>query len=100
MPDWLWIQNVVFPILGMGLGLVAMIGLYKTVNRWLDRRHERELARTGAASPEEFESLRRRLDLLDDLAFRTQELEERVDFAERMLAQSREPIRLEPKKDA
>lgn len=101
MPDWLWIQNVVFPILGMGLGLVAMVGVYKTVNRWLDRRHERALAQSGAVQPDDMDAIRRRLDLMDDLALRLQELEERVDFAERVLVRGRDPSRLvDPEKDA
>ena len=41
MPDFVWIQEVVFPILGMGMGVLVMFGLYRTVNRALDRRHER-----------------------------------------------------------
>ena len=88
MPDWLWIQNVVFPIIGMGMGAFVLFGIYRTVNRVLDRRHEERLAGgSRGALAEDIEEVRRRLDRLEDQAFRVQELEERVDFAERMLAQ-------------
>ena len=87
MPDWLWIQNVVFPILGMGVGVLAMSLVYKTINRHLDRRHERQMTSDGKAVLHEIEDLRARVDVLELGAERLQELEERIDFTERMLAQ-------------
>lgn len=42
------------------------------------------------------EDMQRRLAELDDLKQRLGELEERVDFAERLLARQREPERLGP----
>lgn len=89
MPSWMWIQNVVFPILGMGLGAFAMVGIYKTVNRWLDRRHERAMAEHGGADPaliDAVQALRARMEQLEDQGLRIQELEERLDFAERVLS--------------
>ena len=88
MPDWMWIQNVVFPILGMAMGTFAMYGVYRTVNKVLDRRHERQLAEAGGGgrSPE-LDDLRSRVDLLEDAVDRVSDLEERLDFAERLLAQ-------------
>lgn len=85
MPSWLWIQNVVFPILGMGMGALFMVGVYKTANRWLDRRHEREMMEHGMGGGD-LRELHGRLEVLDDVMLRLQDLEERVDFAERMLA--------------
>lgn len=86
MPDWFWVQQVVFPILGMAMGAFALFGIYKTVNHWLDRRHERELAAQKGAFPHDLDEIKRRLDALDDVAFRVEELEERLDFTERILA--------------
>ncbi len=96
MPSWLWIQNVVFPLIGMGLLGLGMYGVYRTVNRWLDRRHERQLSEGGGAPAQAVEGLRSRVEALEDLAYRVQELEERLDFTERVLAQSRDRARLGP----
>jgi len=91
VPDWIWFQNVIIPIFGMGLGAFAMFGVYRTINRALDRRHERLLAADkGGASPE-LEEMRSRLELLEDAAYRVQDLEERVDFAERLLTRAQDP---------
>ena len=88
IPDFVWFQNVVIPILGMGLGAFVFFGVYRTVNRHLDRRHEKEIAAAsrGDASPE-LDEIRSRVELLEDTVLRVHELEERLDFAERMLAQ-------------
>lgn len=97
MPDFVWIQNVIFPMIGMGMAVLAMVGLYRTANRWLDRRHERALAEAGG-NPRllgEVEQLRERVEALEDAALKVQEFEERLDFAERLLTQQRErpPLR-------
>jgi Tfp pilus assembly protein PilO len=52
----------------------------------------------GGNAPEleaELDALRTRVDQLEQAQGRVAELEERLDFTERMLAQSREPDRLE-----
>jgi hypothetical protein len=91
VPDWIWFQNVVIPVLGMGLGALAMFGVYRTINRALDRRHERLLATDrGGASPE-LEEMRTRLEALEDAAYRVTDLEERLDFAERLLTRAQDP---------
>jgi hypothetical protein len=84
-------------MIGMGMGVLFMVGVYKTVNRWLDRRHERALAEAGG-SPRlqgEVALLRERVEVLEDATLKVQEFEERLDFAERMLTQQRErpPLR-------
>jgi hypothetical protein len=86
VPDFVWIQNVVFPLVGMSLGALFLFGVYRTVNRMIDRRHEAKMG-IPAGLAAEVEQLRQRLDQLDDQQERLQELEERLDFAERMLAQ-------------
>jgi len=90
VPDFVWFQNVVLPVLGMGLGGFAMFGVYRTINRFLDRRHERLMATKSDSYPE-LADLRSRVEALEDAAFRVQELEERLDFTERMLAKSQSP---------
>jgi hypothetical protein len=95
MPDWLWIQNVVFPLVGMGMGVLFMFGAYRVTMRWIDRRHERLMLERGAgAGSADLRQLQARVDLLEDVAVRVQDLEERLDFTERVLAQQRERGRL------
>ncbi len=48
----------------------------------------------GAGGQEELDQLRQRVAQLEELPHRVMELEERADFAERMLTQTREPERL------
>jgi len=90
VPDWLWIQNVVFPIIGMGMGSFVLFGVYKTVNKVLDRRHEARMGAVAGPVPELVRHLERRVTDLEGQVERVQELEERLDFAERMLAQHRQ----------
>lgn len=95
MPDWLWIENVVFPLVGMGMGVLFMFGVYRIATRWIDRRHERLMVESGAAGGStELQQLRSRVEQLEDVVARVQDLEERLDFTERVLAQQRERGRL------
>jgi hypothetical protein len=92
VPSYLWIQEVVFPLIGMGMGSFVLYGVYRTVNRILDRRHEARRAGLGP-SVEAIQHLEDRVALLEEQAGRVQELEERLDFAERMLAkQGQRPL--------
>lgn len=69
-----------------------------TVVLWpLMRALGRRIEGKGSADPalrQEVEDLRARLAEVDQLQHRVMELEERVDFTERLLAQQREPERL------
>jgi hypothetical protein len=87
-------ESVILPLLGMGMGAFAMFGVYRTINRHLDRRHEKEMAERAGEGSRHLEDLRARVGELEDGLFRIQELEERVDFAERMLAQQRDAPKL------
>ncbi len=88
MPSWIWIQNVVFPLIGMGMGTFAMYAIYRTVNRHLDRRHDLRMAEGGAGPvADEVERLHQRMEVIEDQVSRVAELEERLEFAERLLAQ-------------
>jgi hypothetical protein len=95
MPDWIWIQNVVFPLIGMGMGVLFMFGAYRVTMRWIDRRHERLMVERGAdGGSAAMQRLQARVDQMEDVAARVQDLEERLDFTERVLAQQRERGRL------
>lgn len=85
MPSFIWIQEVIFPLVGMAMGSFVLYGVYRTVNRMLDRRHEAR-AVGGSGVADEVRQLEDRVTILEEQAGRVQELEERLDFAERMLA--------------
>ena len=88
-PDGVW---VFVPIAGMATAAFFMFGVYKLVNRWLDARARRDVA----APSEELRELQREVDELRALPGRLAELEERLDFAERLLARERERVPLRP----
>ena len=90
MPDWVWIQNVVLPILGMGIGVFVLYNGFRIAKHAIDQHHERELAKSGG-NPAEVAELRGRVERLEDLGYRLQEIEERLDFAERVLTSGRGP---------
>jgi Tfp pilus assembly protein PilO len=89
MPDWIWINNVVFPILGMGMATFFGWTILKMINRHLERRaEERRLNLTGAGPSEEMQV---QIDALRD---QVESLAERLDFNERLLAQQNDRARL------
>lgn len=92
VPDWIIFQQTVIPILGMGLGALVMFGVYRTINRALDRKHERMLAAESGTPSREIEEVKQRIEALEETAYRVQELEERVDFAERLLTRDQQQI--------
>jgi hypothetical protein len=96
MPTWLWIQQVVFPIMGMGIGVFVLYNVFRIGKYAIDRKHELELAKSQG-NPEGFVRLQERVERLEELGYRLQELEERLDFTERVLAQGRDRGRLPPK---
>lgn len=60
----------------------------------LFRAIARRIERGSAADTEELEDLRARISLLEEQLHRLPELEERLDFTERMLAAARDSSRL------
>ena len=85
--DIVFIHEVIFPIFGFILGGGAIVGLYRTINRHLERQHQKQLAAGGPEALGELERLRQRVQQLEEQDHRLEELEERLDFAERVLAQ-------------
>jgi len=85
------LEGIAAIVLLLGAGLI-IAGLIWPLIRALAKRIE-----GGGPSAEmqtELDSLRERVRLLEDIAPRMSELEERVDFTERIVAQGREPDRL------
>lgn len=89
------LEDILLPIFGMVLGAFIAWQIFRTINRWLDRR--------GGGAPEEVRALRAEVERLraqaesvEDLRFQVGELEERLDFTERVLAQQKERRPLAP----
>lgn len=84
------------PIAGMATGLILLLPVVRAIVRVTEKKL------TGGGDPEEMLAIRDeirllhdRLDRMEDSSERVAELEERVDFAERLLAQHREVPRVE-----
>jgi len=84
VPPDVW---VLIPLGGMATGALFMVGIYRLVSRWLELRHRRDLP---AGVEDELEALRGQMAELSGLPHRVAELEERLDFAERLLARARD----------
>lgn len=88
-PDGVW---VLVPLAGMATGAFFMFGVYKLFSRWLDARARRDTV----APSEDLRELQREVDELRALPQRLAEIEERLDFTERLLARERERASLKP----
>lgn len=81
---------IIITVIGFG-GTLALAGMIiRAVNRHLDRKHAKLEA--GATAPE----VERLTGAVGELQEQIVQLEERVDFTERLLAQARESERLGP----
>lgn len=90
-------NEIVAPLLGMVMGAFVLWGLYRIATRILERR------RLGAGQAElegwrtDLEQLKAQAGAVEDLTLRLSEVEERLDFAERLLTRERERAgRLKP----
>ena len=93
-PPWVTLPPPV--VLLMGLALVAgVVAIFWPLIRAIGRRIESK-GRHDPALMDELEQLRHRLSDVEAMQSRIAELEERVDFAERLLAQKRQPEQLGP----
>ncbi len=79
-----WVVNqLIIPLAGMATGIIIGAGFFKTVRHFIDRRG------SSAADSElrgEIADLHARIDALEHGRDRFDELEDRLDFAERLLA--------------
>jgi hypothetical protein len=94
-PNLIWMNDGGPPAIVMivALGLIATTVILWPIMRALARRLEGK----GAADPAlhaEIEQLQHRLGEVDALQQRVAELEERIDFTERMLARTQAPAAL------
>ncbi|MGD8727309.1 MAG: hypothetical protein PVH40_06665 [Gemmatimonadales bacterium] len=82
------VGDLIIPLAGMLTG-VAIIGtLGWTVRHWVNRHYEHQEP-TKKLEGEELARLEERMMMLEETVGRLQDLEERMDFTERVLAQQR-----------
>ena len=86
--------DMLVPIAGMATGLILILPIVRAGVRYLERRGSASEREELADVREELRVLTDRLDAADTQGARIAELEERVDFAERMLAQRNEAPRI------
>ncbi|MBE0591026.1 MAG: hypothetical protein IH616_01340 [Gemmatimonadales bacterium] len=90
IPMFVWFEQVGIPILAfLLLGFVSWQA-FRTLNRYLDRKHGTIGAGDLESLRAEVETLRSQVGTVEDLTLRLGEVEERVDFAERLLTKERE----------
>ena len=89
-PAWIWFQEIGVPILAFGFGAFVVWQIARTVNRYLERRHAQSDPQELDALRTEMEHLRGQAGVVEDLTLRLGDLEERLDFAERLLTRERE----------
>ncbi len=88
--DFLFWENVVLPLAGIGAALTVVLTVIRTVSRHFDRRHEARMGASAAGrQPDDVRSE------LKDLRAHVDALEERLDFTERLLTQERARRQLE-----
>ncbi len=78
---------IIVPLAGMATGIVICIGFFKTVRHVIDRKLSRG---DDGQLREEIADLQARLEALEGEHGRVDELEDRLDFAERLLIRGRE----------
>ncbi len=78
---------IIVPLAGMATGAIISIGFFKTVRHVIDRKSSRGV---DAELQEEIADLHARIELLERDQGRVEELEDRLDFAERLLARASE----------
>jgi Tfp pilus assembly protein PilO len=93
-PPWITLPPQVTLLIALGFFAACAIVLYPLMKA-IGRRLEGRPAGADQTLRTEVEQLRARLSEMEALQHRVMELEERVDFAERLLSQRREPRRLE-----
>lgn len=81
------------PIAGIAAGLVVVLPIVRVIVRAIDRRTG-GVSSGQAVAAADLADVRGQLEQLHEVTARVDELEERLDFAERLLAQQREHGRL------
>ena len=85
--------DALVPIFGMLTGVAVIGTIGWTVRHWVTLHYGRR-ASAGEVRAEDVERLAERMTALEETLVRVQELEERLDFAERVLTRERDRGRL------
>jgi hypothetical protein len=88
------LESILLPIAGMLTGIAVIGTIGWTIRYWVQRHYESTSGALGADAQQDVKRLEERVAALEELGGRMQDLEERLDFAERVLAQHRERGRL------
>jgi hypothetical protein len=81
------VNNLVIPLAGMGTAIILGLGVLRVIRTGIERQ------RAGSAAQElegAVRDLQQRVETLEQTEHHVAELEDRIDFAERLLAQQRE----------
>ncbi|HEX9580741.1 MAG TPA: hypothetical protein VF970_06515 [Gemmatimonadales bacterium] len=89
--DFLFWNEVVIPLAGMAVGVILGLPIIKAIVRRIEQKPSGEFgAAEAAALRVEVSELRRRFDAIEDVTGRLSDMEERLEFAERLLTRQRE----------
>ena len=91
MPAFLFWHEIALPLAITAAGLLAILSAIKAASRVMERRHELRIA--AGNQGDEVQHLQAEMG---QLRAQVEALEERVDFAERMLTQERKHRQIEP----
>ncbi len=86
------IENLIIPLAGMATGIILGLPVVRVIVKVVDRK-----LGPGSSAGDvkelqaQIERLRAQVGGMEDMAYRVAELEERLDFTERVLAQSKAP---------
>ena len=83
MPD----EIVMLAVMGLASVTALGFGLMRSINRHLECKWKSTQGIDAAGVLPDLEDLRTRLESIEDVQMRVTELEERVDFAERILSE-------------
>ncbi len=81
------VNNLIIPLAGMGTAIVLGLGVLRVIRTGIERQ------RVGSAAQElegTVRDLQHRIEALEQAGHHVAELEDRIDFAERLLARQRE----------
>ena len=83
--------EILIPIAGMASGVVMVVAVAHTIRHWVDKHYEHKRRLSDGADTGRVARLEERMAAVEeDLSGRMLDLEERVDFTERVLAQGRD----------
>lgn len=90
--DPMFIENLIIPLAGMATGIILGLPIVRVIVKVVERRLGPRASDGEVKELQgEVERLRAQVGGMEDMAYRLAELEERVDFTERVLARHKEP---------